>query len=372
MVKISAIVPVYNVEEYLGECLDSLINQTFEDIEIICVNDGSTDSSPEILDEYQNMDSRIRIISQENRGLSGARNTGMEHARGEYIYFIDSDDYLERDALEELYSISQQKNSDLIIFKLVNFDEEGNRDYDYSNMPFLSDIQKDVFSHQDFRDNLFNVDVTVYTKFYKRELIENEMFAEGLIFEDNAFYFDYILDAERIYFHDRCLINRRIRSDSIIKSASKSHTDIIKIYELIEEKLKAKGVYEDFREDFFMRKVDSIYYRFTLIDEECRDYFYNKMKDAFLGQKEEYENDMDLKKIEDYHRRVFESVLLSNGADEIKPYMKAYALKRKHEDLEAENERLKKENSELKKANESLSSSKGWKIANPLKRLRRK
>ena len=96
---ISIIVPVYNVEAYLPQCLDSLINQTYQDLEIICVNDGSTDGSLEILQKYQSKDKRIKVVSQKNQGLSGARNTGISQATGEWIMFVDSDDYLLKDCV---------------------------------------------------------------------------------------------------------------------------------------------------------------------------------------------------------------------------------------------------------------------------------
>ena len=105
MVKISVVIPVYNVEKYLEQCLDSVIAQSFEDIEVICVNDGSTDSSLEILKRYANNDSRIKIISQKNKGAGAARNVGIENAAGEYVYFMDSDDYLNADAFERLNSV---------------------------------------------------------------------------------------------------------------------------------------------------------------------------------------------------------------------------------------------------------------------------
>ena len=102
MAKISVVVPVYNVEKYLKECIDSIINQTLEDIEIICVNDGSTDSSLEILNNFAEQDNRIKVITQSNQGLSAARNTGIKYANGEYISFIDSDDYIDTSLYETL------------------------------------------------------------------------------------------------------------------------------------------------------------------------------------------------------------------------------------------------------------------------------
>ena len=116
MTKISIIVPVYNVEKYLKECLDSLINQTLEDIEIICINDGSTDNSLAILEEYQKKDSRIKVFSQKNQGVSAARNLGIEKATGEYLTFLDSDDRLELNTCEILYKETIAKNSDFLFF----------------------------------------------------------------------------------------------------------------------------------------------------------------------------------------------------------------------------------------------------------------
>ncbi len=111
--KISIIVPVYNVEKYLSVCLDSLLNQTLDDIEIICVNDGSTDGSLHILKEYANLDSRIKVICQENRGLAGARNTGIKAASGNYIGFVDSDDWVDDDFFEKLYNTASSSNADI-------------------------------------------------------------------------------------------------------------------------------------------------------------------------------------------------------------------------------------------------------------------
>ena len=119
MAKISVVVPVYNVEAYLERCLDSLINQTLSDIEIICVNDGSTDSSPEKLEEFAKKDSRIKIINQENGGLSAARNTGIEAATGEYIGFVDSDDYVDLDFYEKLYNAATSHNADISCTSII-------------------------------------------------------------------------------------------------------------------------------------------------------------------------------------------------------------------------------------------------------------
>lgn len=113
MVKVSVIVPVYNVEIYLADCLDSVLQQTLKDIEIICINDGSTDKSPEILAEYARKDSRIIIISQENKGLGSARNRGLEVATGEYVAFLDSDDWVDKDYYEKLYNTAVKYGAEI-------------------------------------------------------------------------------------------------------------------------------------------------------------------------------------------------------------------------------------------------------------------
>ena len=125
-VKISVVLPVYNVANYLRKCLDSLVNQTFEDFEVICVNDGSTDLSLGILEGYALSDSRFKIISQENKGLSGARNTGIQHVQGKYVLFVDSDDWLEENALEELYNHVKGFDSDITMFKFRYYNEDTN------------------------------------------------------------------------------------------------------------------------------------------------------------------------------------------------------------------------------------------------------
>ena len=122
---VSIIIPVYNVESYLAECLDSACNQTLKNIEIICINDGSTDNSLNILQEYEKRDNRISIISQDNRGASRARNIGIQHAKGKYIYFLDSDDYLAHDALEMLVNTMETGNLELLLFNANVFGEAG-------------------------------------------------------------------------------------------------------------------------------------------------------------------------------------------------------------------------------------------------------
>jgi len=141
--QISVVVPVYNVEKYLRECLDSLANQTFEDFEVICVNDGSDDSSIDILEEYASEDERFKIVSQENKGLSGARNTGMDYIKGRYLLFLDSDDWLELNALELLYNHANALNSEMVIFPYRYFNQE-TKEYEENDFTKLNMFDSSV------------------------------------------------------------------------------------------------------------------------------------------------------------------------------------------------------------------------------------
>ena len=123
-IKVSVIVPVFNVEEYLSTSLDSILNQTLKDIEIICINDGSTDASLDILENYAKKDARIKIISKKNEGQGIARNIGLDNAQGEFIAFVDSDDFIKEDMLEKSYKKSVSKNLDLVMYKVSSFDNE--------------------------------------------------------------------------------------------------------------------------------------------------------------------------------------------------------------------------------------------------------
>ena len=289
---ISVVIPVYNVENYLIECLDSICNQTLKNIEIICINDGSTDNSLRILNEYKKKDSRISIITQNNGGLSSARNTGLKYVSGKYIYFIDSDDYLDLNALKELYEISEEKNLDMLLFKIICFDEDTKEKFTtpYFEMEFLSkDIQDNVFNYRDIGHKFYNLDVTMQSKFFKAELISNFEFPNGLIFEDNPFFTEAMFNAKRVYFYNKHLCFKRERKNSITGSG-KNFSDIIKIRNRIIDLAKKYGNFDGFEEQLYSKKFNLIKFRFSQTSEEHKEVFFNEIKKDFLDKKEEYLN----------------------------------------------------------------------------------
>jgi glycosyltransferase involved in cell wall biosynthesis len=179
MPKISIIVPVYNVSEYLEKCLNSLINQTLKDIEIICINDGSTDNSPDILEKFAQNDSRIKIINQENSGQSSARNAGINIAIGDYIGFVDSDDYVDLNYFEKLYNAAVQNNCDASCATII-------RKRPNSEKYRVHYTEVKIFTTLEEKLKACNIPKCCYVwnKIYKADLIKNHPFKNGVYFED--------------------------------------------------------------------------------------------------------------------------------------------------------------------------------------------
>lgn len=183
MPKISVIIPCYKVEKYLSECLDSVLAQTFTDFEVICVNDGSPDKCADILAEYARKDRRIKILSQENQGLSVARNNGLKQAAGDYVCFIDSDDFIHPQYLELAYAAAQKYRADLVSFDFCKGFEEGLWQKRYmagevqcvvSDTPFFLGTTKEKN----------RICYNVWTKLYRRQLLDGVEFIPHIHFED--------------------------------------------------------------------------------------------------------------------------------------------------------------------------------------------
>lgn len=224
MPKVTVVIPVYNVEQYLHECLNSVVSQTLKDIEIICVNDGSTDGSSAILLDYSLKDKRIKIINQENRGLSGARNSGAQLMSGDYIYFLDSDDFIDKNALECLYKRAIKDNLDILYFDAVPFFEDNNIEVKHSQYKTYYERNRNYFGVKTgpklLSEMSLNLDWKpsawlqfISSEFYKSSALS---FFEGIFYEDNLFSLEAVLKAKRVGYEDKIFIHRRIRSNSIV------------------------------------------------------------------------------------------------------------------------------------------------------------
>ncbi|MBP5427260.1 MAG: glycosyltransferase [Clostridiales bacterium] len=219
-VKVSIIVPVYNREEYLGICMDSLINQHLKEIEIICVDDGSTDNSGKILDKYAQEDDRVIVIHQEHKGVSAARNSGLDAMpKGEYITFVDSDDYIEEDIYTYAYNVAKEHDDDILEFGYRCF-REGEECAEQQNIFTTSWEDKNITVDK----NEINKDILIgnfflWNKLYKAEMLEkggNVRFVEGMLYEDNAYNL-MVLPAVRRYERiNKVFYNYRRTPESIV------------------------------------------------------------------------------------------------------------------------------------------------------------
>ena len=230
--KVSVIIPVYNVEKYLSECIDSVLRQSLSDMEIICIDDGSTDGSAQILEEYRKKDRRIKVIHQKNAGASAARNAGIANASGEYIYFLDSDDYIDPAALEFLSNEMDKDRLDVLFFDAEAFYESEKLEemfpsfktnYTYKRSAALDGIYTGQEILALFRKiNGYRVS-PVLQMLRKSHLINNKLsFYDGIIYEDNLFTFQSLLAAKRTSHRDRVLYYRRVRENSATTSPRQS------------------------------------------------------------------------------------------------------------------------------------------------------
>ena len=229
--KISVIVPVYNVENYLEKCLNSLVNQSLEEIEILVINDGSTDDSQKIIDEFQKkFPQKIKAFSKENGGLSDARNFGIDRASGNFLAFVDSDDYVSEVMMEEMYHLAMKNKAELVICNLQKVDENGNVTQKLTQIPNLSekiDLEKNfsVFS---------DISYFACNKIFKRELFEGKRFQKGMHFEDIELIPQILLQCKTLAKTDAYHYQYLERSNSISKSHTERGLDILKAVEHVE------------------------------------------------------------------------------------------------------------------------------------------
>lgn len=237
MPKLSVIIPIYNVEQYLPKCLDSVINQTYKDLEIICVNDCSPDNSLKICKEYATKDSRIKIINREkNGGLSAARNSGLDNASGEYIYFIDSDDYIDLDYVEKMVEMMTIAKTDIVL----NLNSK------------IKDSKYSFFTKQHIKQSNCYLNPkmladkqpwSAWSALYNRDFIEKYKirFPEGYVCEDIHFHYFVYLYAQSLYVFDGPSYYYTVRENSIMHSNNDIDLMRLNIFELIYEDLSRFG-----------------------------------------------------------------------------------------------------------------------------------
>ena len=283
MPKVSIIIPIYNNEKYLMESIDSVLNQTFQDFEIISINDGSTDNSLKILEEYAKKDSRIKIVTQENKGAGSARNEGLKLAKGEYLAFLDGDDFYNLDFLEKMLKKSIDTNSDIVICRANRFDTETGETskINYSlKTNFLP--EKDVFSYKDIPDKIFNIAQNWnWNKVFKRDFIEKNNIKFQEIYRTNDLYFTCcaLVLAKRISTIDECLVNYRI---GMIENSQNTNIlyplDFYKAFSKLREFLVEKNIYKEVKESYISWALEGCIYNIKSVkDRAIQKQIYDKI-----------------------------------------------------------------------------------------------
>ncbi|MCL2648690.1 MAG: glycosyltransferase [Phycisphaerales bacterium] len=251
--KVTVILPVYNVETYLRQCLDSVVNQTMREIQIICVNDGATDTSPAILQEYAAKDSRIEIIHQKNQGGGSARNAAYPHICGKYAYFVDPDDWIDLDLCQQCWNAAETTEADIVTLQYI---EHRSDSPPTQSRPFNSTSpeirQSPEEKHEVFRDT------STFWRFWRSSFLlsNNIRFSEGKRPNNDvlAAWKGTVL-ANRIAVLDNPLYHYRIRSDSYQQTCNEKHFMIVETFSDIHKMLHETGWYETYKDFFFVEKL---------------------------------------------------------------------------------------------------------------------
>lgn len=287
MTKVSFIIPCYNLENYLSFCLDSVINQDYKNIEIICINDGSTDNTELILKKYQNFDSRIKVINQKNQGQAAARNIGLKYVSGEYFQFLDGDDYISPILASKTLEIAKKFDTDIVLFNYLLFNMKTKNFSVFSRT--LVDPQnadKLLFKSELSDLDILNSGTTTCYRLYKTDFIKsnNIKFIEGMCYEDAPFSIEAFCKAERVAFSNLPLYIYRInRPDSIMTSgADKNYLDSIRSLNIRDDILKDFGLYDRYKGIYLHLDLSFLFLIYNRLSKHLKKEFYSLLKDYFL------------------------------------------------------------------------------------------
>jgi glycosyltransferase involved in cell wall biosynthesis len=277
MIKISIVVPIYNIESYVKTCIDSIINQTYQNLQIILINDGSKDKSGEICDTFAKRDSRVKVIHTSNKGLSAARNEGIRRSSGDYIMFIDGDDYITLNALEDIVRIiNEQNNIDIITGKMILYYNDTkqvkeNFDFDQNKISNKSGLEVLNYYFEEIPAFMWSACRSIY----KRQLLtDNELyFTEGITSEDLDLIPRIFMCADKVAVYNKPFYYyRKLRPDSIINTVNtKKIYDIVSIIKKHIINLQKKHYSERFKKAFLMQLANAYAYYVGLLGELSKD-----------------------------------------------------------------------------------------------------
>lgn len=288
-IKVSVVIAVYNGEKYLQQCMDSILAQSLHEIEIICVNDGSTDSTPSILESYARIDSRVKVFHIPNGGAGAARNFGMHYARGQYLSFLDADDFFEKSMLKKAYDKAVQFDCDIVLFGCDLYDQQTNRlskaawTVKKNYLP-----NKNPFNRNDIPEYIFSFTVGwAWDKLFKNDFVRRNglKFLEQNIFEDTYFTCLACSLANQIYYLDEVLAHYRTNTSTSLSSSKGKYVDLIpNSFRSIRNRLEQEGLYAQLEKGFVNRLIEALFDVFLNTEGEPRERLYNQIKDMYLKE----------------------------------------------------------------------------------------
>jgi glycosyltransferase involved in cell wall biosynthesis len=337
MPKVSVVIPIYNAEPYLRECLDSVVTQTMSDIEIICVNDGSTDGSGDILREYADRDTRITVIESDNGGVSAARNRGFDATCGEYVIFLDADDYFEPSMLDDVYLRCVQDDAEIGVFKIR---------YLYTHRDLMVEAHWSLrteflpaatpFSHESVSGSIFSaITPCVWNKMFRRSFLVDK----GLRFspelkraEDVPFTYVALAQAHRITVVDKALVNYRTGLAGTLQSTVHERPfDICRALVLTRDGLRAAGIFREMERDFVNAALDQLLYALSSVNTaDAFGKLYGAIKDRYFSELGISDRPKEYFYVEDYFERY---VKITQSPPEAYLFDEARSLRRRAEQV---------------------------------------
>jgi glycosyltransferase involved in cell wall biosynthesis len=372
-IKFSVIIPVYNVKDYLSECLDSIVGQTLTDIEIICVDNGSMDESLEILKKYAKRDKRIKILEIGRSNAGAARNAGLAVANGEFLYFIDSDDYCETDLLEKCYKKITEDKADVLVFRASMFDTTTKKHEILSYSLVDNNLPTKIpFKPAEMKNHLFNsFQNWPWDKVFRHEFIKekNISFQEVVRANDVMFVYLALAQAKKITILDDVLIHYRVGNKNSLQATNHlAPVAFWDAYRKTKEMLTKVGVYDVFERTYLNETMKGILYNYHSVKtKEAKEYIYAlirygaEIEFSFMKHDKKYYED---KNAYDEFREIVESSRLSD--------LEVQALQKEYEILKLKNKELEKTKAQLENGIKEIRESGAYKAGMAITSVPRK
>ena len=310
MVKISVILPVFNGEKYINKSIESVLNQSVMDFELIIINDGSNDNTLDVINSFS--DDRIKLINQSNHGPGYSRNRGLEIASGEYIMFLDADDWFRDDALEIAYSEACKFNTDLTFFQMINYNDGEVYENDWFNLKtFDKTFENRTFTPDETPGSIFDLSVGVCQKIYNHSFLKkiNARFPEGIFFEDMPFFFYVYLKASKISIIKKHLYYRRKHDESITHVVDEKFLDTVRAGQILMDIFIKNNWYHIYAYDLIAYKINGPRYALRDIPLKYKDKMFILIKSDYESIKQSQYYDDFLKNLGPVKKKFFLDVL---------------------------------------------------------------